>query len=160
MYKAGKHFFLHVFLWSLVLALSGPAQADDEFPGIRRLMSDADFEATGLEKLSPEELKALDAWLLRYTAGDAELLQETNSEVRKAQEDFEVVSRIKGDFDGWSGETVFTLENGQVWEQRLNGRYRYEGPPNPEVRISRNWLGFFRLTLVAEGRSVGVTQRR
>ena len=26
-------------------------------------------------------------------------------------------SRIVGDFEGWEGETVFPLENGQLWQQ-------------------------------------------
>lgn len=138
-----------------------PACAEDDFPGIRRLMSDEEFRSTGLDGLTPEELEALDAWLLRYTARDAELLQETNKTVREARDDDRgVVSRIVGDFDGWSGETVFRLENGQVWEQRLDGRYRYRGEPNPEVRIERNWLGFYRMTVIGTGRSVGVSPRR
>ena len=26
-------------------------------------------------------------------------------------------SRINGDFEGWTGETIFELDNGQVWKQ-------------------------------------------
>lgn len=150
----------------LVLMCAGavfPALADDDFPGIRKLMSDDEFRSTGLDGLAPEELEALDAWLLRYTAGDAEVLQETNDSVREAREardDRGIVSRIVGDFEGWSGETVFRLENGQVWEQRLDGRFRYRGEPNPEVRIDRNWVGFYRMTVIGTGRSVGVSPRR
>ena len=148
----------------LALSCAGvglPAFAEDDFPGIRRLMSDEEFRSTGLDGLTPEELEALNAWLLRYTAGDAEVLQETNKTVREARDDNRgVVSRIVGDFGGWSGKTVFRLENGQVWEQRLDGRYRYRGEPNPEVRIERNWLGFYRMTVIGTGRSVGVSPRR
>ena len=150
----------------LVLMCAGavsPALADDDFPGIRKLMSDDEFRTTGLDGLAPEELEALDAWLLRYTAGDAEVLQETNDSVREAREardDRGIVSRVVGDFEGWSGETIFRLENGQVWEQRLDGRYRYRGEPNPEVRIDRNWVGFYRMTVIGTGRSVGVSPRR
>jgi hypothetical protein len=140
-----------------------PALADGDFPGIRTLMSDEEFRSAGLDGLAPEELEALDAWLLRYTAGDAEVLQETNDSVREARAERDkqgFVSRIVGDFEGWSGETVFRLENGQVWEQRLDGRYQYRGEPNPEVRIERNWLGFYRMTVTGTGRSVGVSPRR
>ena len=55
---------------------------------------------------------------------------------------------------------MFRLENGQVWRQRLDGRYQYSGAPNPAVRIDKNWLGFYRMTLVKEGRSIGVTRVR
>ncbi len=142
-----------------VLAPGSIAADDKAFPGVKRLMSDEDFEATGLDKLSTEEIEALDAWLLRYTAGDATVLQKSNKEVREATEDYEFVSRITGDFTGWSGKTVFRLENGQVWKQRLDGRYRHRGSPNPEVRIDRNWLGFYRMTVIETGRSVGVSPR-
>ena len=32
---------------------------------------------------------------------------------------------IQGRFSGWSGKTVFPLDNGQVWRQRHGGRYRH-----------------------------------
>lgn len=143
-----------------VLAVTSRAE-EPGFPGIERLMGAEEFRASGLQKLTPEERKVLDDWLLRYTAGEAEVLQQTNEVVREVQakEDFEIVSRIVGDFTGWAGKTVFRLENGQVWEQRLNGRYRYKGPPNPEVKIDRNLFGYYRLTVLDTGRRVGVSQR-
>jgi len=145
---------------AVCLGLALAAVAEDRFPGIEKLMDDDEFRATGLHRLTDEELEALDRWLVRYTAGDAELLLESNAEVREAKKEYEVRSRIVGDFDGWSGETVFQLENGQVWEQRLDGRYSYQGPPNPEVIIDRNWLGFYRMTVVPTGKRVGVSSRR
>ncbi len=152
-----------VLAGAAVLAVLGAVTAhgdDKRFPGIKRLMSVAEFEETGLEKLSDEELKALDQWLVRYTAGDAEVLQQTNEEVREAVQDHEVFARIEGEFTGWSGETIFRLDNGQIWEQRLDGKYFYKGPPNPEIKIDRNWLGFYRLTVIETGKSIGVSPRR
>jgi len=141
----------------LTLLFAIHAAADDKvFPGIDKLMSSEEFAAAGLDQLSAEEMKALNAWLLRYTAGESEILRVDNEEVREAQKDFEVVSRISGDFSGWDGETVFRLENGQVWRQRLRGRYFYSGPPQPEVRITRNYLGFYKITVVETGKSIGV----
>ena len=148
-----KAVFAAVFAAGLAASV---ATADDKFPGVKALMNDAEFTETGLEKLSPEELKALDAWLVRYTAGDAEVLQASNEEVKNARRDYVVRARIKGEFDGWQGDTLFELDNGQVWRQRLGGRYVYRGESNPEVTIERNWAGFYRMTLVTTGRSVGV----
>ena len=88
--------------------------ADKPFPGVQQLMSPEEFEASGLDKLSDEELKALDQWLLLYTAGEAAVLRSDNTEVRKVAREAEIRSRIQGDFKGWSGETKFRLENGQV----------------------------------------------
>src|SRR5690606_4924947 len=35
-----------------------------------------------------------------------------------------IESRIDGEFEGWEGETVFKLLNGQIWQQ-IDGRYKY-----------------------------------
>ena len=145
----------------LLLALAaGAGAADKDFPGIRKLMSDEEFSAAGLDALSPAELEALDAWLVRYTAGEADAVRAASEEVKKAEKEIEVVSRLSADFRGWDGDTIFRLENGQVWKQRLRGRYAYTGPPAPEVRISKNFLGFFKMTVVDTGSSVGVSRVR
>jgi hypothetical protein len=133
---------------------------EDAFLGIERLMTAEEFRDAGLTKLTEDEKAALDQWLIRYTAGEAEMLQSTSEVVQEAKKDLSVESRITGDFTGWTGETYFELENGQLWQQRLSGRYRYEGPANPRVRIERNWLGFYRMTLVDTGRSIGVSRRQ
>lgn len=148
------------FVGALALLSTAIFAADDEFPGVKSLMSDAEFEASGLDKLDAEELEALDAWLIRYTVGEAPVLQESNEEVKEADKNYEVVARLGDGFTGWDGKTTFRLDNGQVWSQRLEGRYVYRGPANPEVRISRNWLGFYRMTLVDAKRSIGVSRVR
>jgi hypothetical protein len=145
----------------LLLALAGAAgAADKDFPGIRKLMSDEEFSAAGLDALSPAELEALDAWLVRYTVGEADAVRASSEEVKQAEKDIEVVSRLSADFRGWDGDTLFRLENGQVWKQRLRGRYAYTGPPAPEVRITRNFLGFFKMTVVETGSGIGVSRVR
>ncbi len=45
-----------------------------------------------------------------------------------------VESRIDGDFEGWDGDTVFQLENGQVWQQSSYA-YTYYYAYRPDVRI-------------------------
>ena len=66
-------------------------------------------------------------------------------ENRKQKEDIEqVVSRIDGEFRGWSGGTIFKLENGQVWKQIQSGRQGYRAH-RPVVTIKRGYLGSFLL---------------
>ncbi len=148
-----------IFLLALLTATTTTV-ADEKFPGVKALMSVEEFEASGLDKLDDAEIKALNAWLIKYTIGDAQVLPVTNKEVKEADKTYELVARLADGFDGWDGETVFRLDNGQVWRQRLDGRYNYRGPANPQVRISRNWLGFYRMTLVEAERSIGVTRIR
>jgi hypothetical protein len=70
-----------------------------------------------------------------------------------------IESRIAGEFEGWRGDTIFVLDNGQVWRQRQNGKYFYN-KTDPEIVISRNILGFFVLEVVESGKSVGVKRLR
>lgn len=150
-------FGVFLLLYGVLTAVVAGA-AENDFPGFEKLMTEQEFEGTGLDKLSSKELDALNQWLIRYTAGDAQVLQATSETVREAEKNYEVESRLVGEFTGWTGKTVFRLENGQIWKQRLSGRYPYRGPANPKVIISRNWLGFFKMTLVDVDRSIGVSQ--
>ncbi|QIB65494.1 hypothetical protein [Kineobactrum salinum] len=149
--------------YTLLLALvcSGPAAlaADSDFPGIRKLMSEEEFRAAGLHRLSQEERAALNRWLVSYTVEEAPELLRSNQEVRKADESIRIEANIKPPFSGWTGDTLFHLDNGQVWQQRLRGRYFYNGDDTAVV-IEKNLLGFYKMTLQASGRSVGVTRVR
>lgn len=68
-------------------------------------------------------------------------------------EPFEAV--IQGRFSGWSGKTVFPLDNGQVWRQRHGGRYRHTDD-DQRVRIYKNLLGMWQMKVLSTGRSVPV----
>jgi len=70
---------------------------------------------------------------------------------------FELKANVIKPFRGWSGKTVFKLDNGQVWKQRASGKYTYMGD-DTRVVISQNRWGFYDLRLVAADRSVGVTR--
>jgi hypothetical protein len=131
------------------------AQDSATFPGIEALMTPEEYRAAGLEKLSPAEREALNNFLIRYTAEDSQVLLNTDEEVKKAVEEQEIVSVIQQPFKGWSGDTVFRLENGQVWQQRQSGNYPYRGT-NPEVRITKNFMGFYRMELTENGKAVAV----
>jgi len=126
-----------------------------DFPGIEKLMSAEEFRRAGLDTLTPEQVRALDDWLVRYTAGEAYVVQTTSEEVRAAAPEFRIEARIVPPFSGWTGQTLFRLDNGQVWRQRIKGRHVFNGD-DTRVVITRNLLGFYNLTLVSTGRAVGV----
>ena len=152
---------MHRRLAALLLVAGGSAglALAEDFPGIEKLMSDAEFEAAGLDKLSADEREALDGWLLRYTAGEAETLRHNSEDVKEAKQETRIEARLRPPFEGWSGDTLFHFENGQVWQQRLDGRFAYNGSER-DVVLDRNFFGFWRLTHVATGRRVGVTRIR
>ena len=126
------------FLFSL-LSLTASA-ADKPFPGIEALMSEDEYRAAGIEKLSDAERAALNAWLISYTVGEAPVLRKNNPQVREAEKSITIEAAILQPFDGWTGNTVFSLDNGQKWRQRLDGRYSYNGD-NTQVVIKKNFFG-------------------
>jgi hypothetical protein len=67
----------------------------------------------------------------------------------------EIESRIIGEFTGWSGGTVFRLENGQVWRQSGQGRFVYRAD-SPVVTIRRAALGSYRLRVAGLNRTITV----
>lgn len=141
----------------LLLAAGIAGAQDKDFPGVGKLMTEEDFRAAGLHKLEPGEIEALNRWLVSYTAGEAQTLRNTSEEVQQAEQDIRIEAKIKGDFRGWSGDTLFSLDNGQVWRQRLDGRFAYNGEAR-EVVIEKNFFGYYRLTHVATGASIGVSR--
>ena len=151
---------LLVTLVVLAAATGSPQAADNSsFPGVEKLMTGDEFSAAGLDQLSPAEVDALNQWLIRYTATDAEFIQTSDVEVKQAKKDALITARLSESFSGWSGKTLFHLDNGQVWQQRLDGRYHYRGEP-PEVRIKKNLFGFWSMSLVDKGMSIGVKRIR
>lgn len=139
----------------LALALPAAAQDDGQFPGVKGLMSAQEFEDAGLHQLSDAERRALDAWLLRYTAWEAPEMRRTVEEVKEIEKAFVITSTVKPPFKGWSAKTYFYLDNGQVWQQRTGGRYYYSGD-DTTVHITKNSLGFYELEVAATGKTVGV----
>jgi hypothetical protein len=118
-------------------------------------MTAEEFSRSGLNKLTDSERAALEAWLSRHIASEkANQLTAISKEPQGQQGPIE--ARISGSFSGWSGDTTFVLDNGQVWRQRIPGKFRYDGPDNPPVTISRNILGFYVLTLSDIKRGIGV----
>ena len=144
-----------LFCALLLAAPAAPAQEAATFPGVEALMTPEEYRAAGLEKLTAAERQALNAFLIRYTAEESQVLLTTDAEVKKAVEQQEIVSVIKEPFEGWSGDTVFRLENGQVWQQRQRGNYRHSGT-SPEVRITKNFMGFYKMELIESGKAVAV----
>jgi hypothetical protein len=64
-----------------------------------------------------------------------------------------IESRIAGDFTGWEGKAVFTLENGQRWQMANAGNYYTPAVKRPAVKIAPAAMGGFWMTIE------GVSQR-
>jgi hypothetical protein len=123
-------------------------------PNIRELMTTQEFAASGLSRLSNDEMDAINRWLARYTAQDAAEMLNSSPAVSEI-ESAGIKSKIDGEFSGWNGPTRFPLKNGQIWETRSTRRYNYSAV-DPDVEITRNFLGIYRMLIVDTGRSINV----
>lgn len=68
-------------------------------------------------------------------------------------------ARLIDDFTGWSGNTRFRLDNGQVWQQTKNYIRDYKAPtpiPQAKVTISRGLMGTYNLRVEGVKRVVQV----
>jgi hypothetical protein len=126
------------------------------FPRLSDLMTAEEFEAAGIDKLDAEERAALEAWLVRYTARDAERIKKASPRVKKAEAKA-VTAKLIGEFGGWTGRTTFYLDNGEVWRQIGSEQYyprkKIQGPV---VELHRGLLGGYQLELVDTGARVKV----
>lgn len=48
-----------------------------------------------------------------------------------------IESKIDGEFEGFEGDTIFKLTNGQIWQQ-TDGKYKYKYKYRPRVTIISN----------------------
>ncbi|WIO74178.1 hypothetical protein QP938_12890 [Porticoccaceae bacterium LTM1] len=142
-----------IFVFLFLLSMFNPSYGDD-FPGIKKLMTEQQFQSSGLHKLTPTEIDSLNQWLIQYTAHDAKTIRQTTKEVREAESAL-IESEIDGVFYGWSGKTTFKLKNGQLWEQRDKGSWETE-INSPKVEIKKNIFGFYKLHIVGTNRYIGV----
>ena len=94
-----------------------------------------------------EEIKATVASNSESSFGKTENLSEPE----------EINSRILGVFNGWSGETTFELENGQIWKKSGNG-FLSANVNNPKIKIKKGALGSF--TLSVEGFNSSIKVKR
>jgi hypothetical protein len=123
---------------------------------VEQQMSAEEFKAAGLDKLSAQELAALNAWLQR------KVVQETSKAVETAKEegrkevkeksrgffDFgsteAITTSLVGEFKGFADGRKYTMENGQVWEQIEPASLAGVRKTNPKVTIKpgvfNNWF--------------------
>jgi hypothetical protein len=107
---------------------------------ITEVMTVEEFRSAGLSKLTPEEMKQLDGWLNRYTLRVARAVLDKDKvpEIpNRVSEPAVIETGIDGDFEGWDGDTVFKLENGQVWQQ-VSFDYEYHYAYRPKVLVYKS----------------------
>lgn len=154
--------FVKFLLCVILFGVSGIALSE-EIRLIEQLNTD-EIESMGLDKLSHDELRRLSDWIYKVESVEKIAVAEASPKpVDLSKDDFVPLNRdvvikttIDGKFSGWSGKTTFKLSNGQVWQQRLSGRWRFEAE-SPSVEIKKNVFGYY-VMRVADKKAVGVSR--
>lgn len=156
-----KTLFLSYLLIFLAF-IAVPVAAEDEEstpPDLESLMTAEDFALSGLDKLTELEREHLAEWLQNYREGAvkgpevAKPRSQWTDEEQEAEKNLAITAKVLPRFRGWGGKTVFRLDNGQTWQQRMPGRMYYTGTSS-EIVITKNMMGRFVLEHVESGRSV------
>ena len=138
--------FLRASLALALLLACGSAFAQT---AVEKQMTAEEFKAAGLDKLSPEELANLNAWLnhtLQAETAQAKVDAKKNFESENrgfihfgSDEDFE--AHIVGEFRGFAQGRNYTLDNGQVWQQIDGASLEGVRKTDPVVKLSPGIIG-------------------
>src|ERR1035438_7694819 len=131
------------FCFLLVLGLAIAQTPAGPVISIENVMSAADFRRTGLQKLNSEELAALNAWLSDYTLRVYNAATGTNATASPTpgSTSSAIETQLDGDFQGWDGDTIFKLANGQIWQQDSYA-YTYHYAYRPKVIIYKSGAAY------------------
>jgi hypothetical protein len=153
---------LRVFTLSCLLAATAFA-ADERFPGIKAVMSDAEWHRAGLDRLTPDQIGVIDAALIGHyrralmSAGALPAMTNTGSPIVASKSIWERFGLVKGlDWRdqtplvakvlGWKSPNRFLLDNGQEWESTEPIRFEIV---DKEVTISARPSDTYALSIEA-----------
>jgi hypothetical protein len=147
---------LCLFLASAGFAhLQGAEPEPSPFPGVQKAMSPEDYAAAGLQKLDPAERAKLDEFIRNYVSVSNDRVATTAVEKavkeHKASAPEVIQSRIVGPFTGYTGNTIFTLENGQRWAQSQRDSAYFPKVDSPPVLIVKSGFGYKMMIAGAAG---------
>ena len=132
----------------VIFACATPLHAarEETSTNIQQAMTPGEFKAAGLNKLSPDELQKLNAWLQGYREV-AEKTAEKKATARAAKVERTkmdlLVSRVDGTFNGLTGRTVIRLEDGTVWKQaNADDRFRPKITDHPAAAVIHGVFGY------------------
>ena len=144
-------------LLSLLLLLSFISfeSSGQQYPGIplETLLPESQQEQMGLRNLTDEEREKLRIFIIDLFLRGVEEGRKEAPPSRQAQI---VESRVDGTFNGWDGDTIVVLVNGQAWQQS-EYHYEYGYEYRPEVLVYRSGGGY-KMWIFGTDEPVGVMQ--
>lgn len=151
MYATPRRFRPLVLATTLAIAAAAslsPAMAQEP-QLIEQQMSAEQFKAAGLDRLSPEQLANLNAWLNRTLTTETskaaavakQRVQEENRGFAMFGSSEPITGQIQGEFKGFGQGRRFVLSNGQEWEQVDNATLAGVRLTDPAVKITPTLVG-------------------
>lgn len=131
-----------------------------------RLVSMERQKALGPDKLSPEQRAGVVRLLIEAYQQGLQESQKPSAAASRAVQTPPVAPRtpsvietqIDGDFEGWEGETIVKLMNGQIWQQ-TEYYYTYHYAFMPKVLLYQSG-GSYKMKVEGVEKAVGVEQLR
>lgn len=171
-----------LFAAAFVALLISPALQANDFSTLEERMTGREFRDAGLHKLTEDELASLNRWIQVRSLAEGEVPEwavgtAASSDTGRSEnavgseatadnrglpggERAEINSRLVGSFSGWSGDDVFELDNGMVWQQAEAGTFSVSTMENPEVLIRPGMFGTWQLQVEGYNRRVRVRRVR
>jgi len=169
----------------LLSLLTSAAFADDDFPGIKQIMTPSEWAHSGLDQLTPDQLSIVDSALTRHyahtvdlAAKDATARAVQAAQVRAAQvaadnsksdgggwfsafgmpethRDWRDQPVLKAQVVGWVSSNRFMLDNRQVWQGVDYIPYELKGH---SIEIQARPMGEF--VLIVDGKNTTIRVQR
>jgi hypothetical protein len=164
--------------------LTSAAWANDLFPGLKSVLSEAEWKRAGLDQLTPDQIGVIDAALIRHmfrvvtvppaaptsgnapaAAGETNRAQSAAAKARfwesfglaKSNADWRTQPPMMAKVTGTRGANGFTLDNGQVWEAIEQMPFEVLGQ---SVTVEARPMGAFALKLNGDSIPVRVHRLR
>lgn len=138
-------------IWcALSVFLIGLSAAPSDYPDVslNQLLSNEQQQRIGTKLLTSDQREALRRALIDvYVAGFNKGKQEASKNISKALATSSVEtantieSQVDGNFEGWDGNTVVKLTNGQIWKQ-AEYYYEYHYAFMPDVLVYKSGSGY------------------
>lgn len=135
------------FLLGLAFLFLLPISAKSPSPQLKidQVVTEQELRDTGVSTISSAQRHALNQWLNRYTlkiiaaaTAQQSAIQATPSARSSCSPAVE--STISGEIEGWDGDTIFKLDNAQIWQQAAYD-YTYFYAYRPDVTIYQTSAG-------------------
>lgn len=149
-------------------AIAGTAQTG----GFLSTLTNEEKDRLGLNQLTPAQQEALNKAVEAYRSKTEAIAvsaakEEAVAEYKKSEEP-SVIKRaldmfktkqeedrqerftalIVGEFRGWTGRTVFRLDNGQIWRQAASDTYITKPQTDVQVAVYKSKSGYWRLRML------------